>query len=93
MKAERTIDHRVHDLDTLEEKVAQTRDELFLKLHLARADARDQFDRLEEKWSQFRRRLGEARRAAGAAGDDLLEGLRGMGHDIAEGYERIRRAL
>lgn len=85
--------NRVHDLETLELRLAQARDELRLKLHLARADADDVWDGLEVKWQHFRSRLADLREAAGEAGGDLSNGVRALGHELAEGYDKLRRAL
>jgi len=85
--------NRVEDLESLERKVAQVRDELRLKIHLARADARDAYDGLERKWQQFRSRLGDLRQASGEAAEEVWEGVKGLGHELAEGYEKLRKAL
>jgi len=85
--------NRIEDLETLEQKVAQVRDELRLKVHLARADARDAYEALEQKWQRFRGRLGHLREASGEAAEDVWEGVRGLGHELAEGYEKLRQAL
>jgi hypothetical protein len=86
-------EHRVDDLESLELKVAQLRDEMRLKIHLARADARDAFDVLEQKWQRFRGRLGDLREAGGEAAGDVWSGVKGLGHELAEGYEKLRKAL
>jgi hypothetical protein len=86
-------ENRVHDFETLEQKLAQVRDELRVRLHLARADARDEWEGLETKWQRFRTHLGAVRAASGEMGEEVREGLRTLGHEIGEGYERIRRTL
>jgi hypothetical protein len=71
------------------------RDELKLKLHLGRADARDEWARLklDEKLATLRQRAdaagGEAREAMkdiGIAADRLAD-------EIREGLERVRKTL
>jgi hypothetical protein len=91
--AETATSNRVHDLETIELKLAQVRDELRLKIHLARADARDEWDAVEQKWAGFRTRLKALREATGEAREDVWDGVRALGREIGEGYERIRRAL
>jgi len=93
MSTETVTSEQIEDLDSLEAKVAQKRDELRVRMHLARADARDQWERLEIKWERFRARGKDLRGATGEAAEDLLKGLKALGHEIAEGYEAIRRAL
>lgn len=46
------------DIDSLR----QLRDELKLKLHLAKAEAKDRWDKLETKWTEIDARSAEARR-------------------------------
>ena len=62
-------------LDQLLEDLAQTRDELEVQIHLASADARDEFEELGKKWEQLRGRaegVGKAtERAAADVGDAL----------------------
>ena len=90
---ETATSNKVHDLETIELKLAQVRDELRLKVHLARADARDEWDVVEQKWARFRSRLAALREATGEAREDVWEGVRSLGREIGEGYDRIRRAL
>jgi hypothetical protein len=93
MRTETATSNRIHDLATLELRLAQVRDELRLKLHLARQDARDQWDQAEEKWRHFEARAGDLRQASEGAAEDLWSGLKSLGHEVSEGYEKIRRAL
>jgi DNA-binding transcriptional ArsR family regulator len=86
-------ENRVHDLQTLETKLEQVRDELRIKMHLAKADARDSFDGLEMKWQHFRSHLGALREAGGEAAEDVGQGVKALGRELTEGYEKIRKAL
>jgi hypothetical protein len=86
-----TAENRIHDLRTMEQKLAQLRDELRLKVHLARADARDEFDRLEVKWQRYRSRVGALREVGEEVREDVWEGLHNVGLEIADGYDRVRR--
>ena len=69
------------------------RDELRVQMHLGRADARDRFEELEERWHDLERRLGqvadEARRPMREVGD----AVRGIVAEIQEGYRKIRDSL
>lgn len=69
------------------------RDELKVRLHLAKAESRDEWERLEGKLAQLRLRAtaagGEAREAMkdiGGAADRLVE-------EIREGLDRVRKTL
>ena len=46
------------------DKLREERDELRVQMHLAAAEVRDEFEELEEKWSQLETRLRAASREA-----------------------------
>jgi len=93
MTVEVTPRNRIEDLETLELKLAQLRDELRLKAHLARADARDRLDELEPRWQRFRSRVGDLRHGAGDASETLRRTVEKLGTELTEGYEKLRRAI
>ncbi|MBS3804908.1 MAG: hypothetical protein KGY54_10200, partial [Oleiphilaceae bacterium] len=45
------------ELKRIRETVDRQRDEIRLQLHLARQDAKDEWDDLEEQWDRFRNTL------------------------------------
>lgn len=86
-------ENRIHDLHTMESKLAQTRDELKLKAHLMRADVRDEWITLEEKWQRFEARLHPLRDAAQDAGEEVWKKTKALGREIGKGYDKIRQVL
>ena len=80
-------------LDRLVEDLKAERDELRLKMHLAQADARDQWDEMEKKWRQLEGKLASAGREAGAAGKDIGAAADLLAEQLAAGYRRIRKRL
>ena len=72
----------------LMDELGRLRDEVRLKLNLASMEARDEWEKLEERWQQFRSKadLDETAEGVGGSVDDLVDELR-------KGYERIRKAL
>ena len=72
----------------LMEELGRLRDEVRLKMNLASMEARDEWEKLEERWAQFRRKadLDETVDGIGDSAGDLVDELR-------KGYERIRKAL
>jgi hypothetical protein len=82
--------HDIHELESIEFRLAQVRDELRHRTHLARP-GRDPWDRLEGKWQRLRSRIA-ALREAGDARDDVWETLHGLARELGDGYERLRSA-
>lgn len=72
------------------EALQRTRDELRLKLHLAKADARDEFHRLEKKWERIEEDL---RRTASHTKEPLQtigEKTRELMTELKQTYARIK---
>lgn len=76
------------EYDKLLAQLRQKRDELKLKMHLASRDVSDDWQDLERKLRRFAERA-ELKRS----GDELGDAMRGLGKELREGYERVRRAL
>ena len=69
------------------------RDEVKLKLHLARADVRDEWNELEKKLERLKGRLGVAGDEAGKAAGDVGSALKLVAAELQKGYERVRKSL
>jgi hypothetical protein len=81
------------DLDRLVAQLQTQRDELKVKLHLAKADAKDEWEKLEKKWEHLRGRMDVIGAEAKDAGKDVLTATRLVAREIKDGYERIRALL
>ena len=68
-----------------------TRDELRLKAHLAKADAKTELDRLEKTWERVQEQA--QRIHAKDVVEDIEAGVRGLIEELKSGYERIKRDL
>ena len=69
------------------------RDELKLKLHLAKADGRDEWARLDGKLADLRLRADAAGNEARDALDDVGEAAKKLADEIREGFKRVRKTL
>ena len=81
------------DFTEFVENLKTQRDELKVRMHLAAADAKDEWDKLEGKWDQFE---AKAKQVGGQASDvskDVWAAAKDLGAEIKEGYERIRKTL
>lgn len=81
------------DVKEVFDNLKQQRDELKVKMHLAAADAKDEWEVLEKKWGHFE---GKAKLVGGEAKDaskDIWDATKALGAEIREGYDRIRNKL
>jgi len=82
-----------HDFDELLESLRRQRDMLKLKMHLARADARDEWAELEKKWQHLSAKSATARRDAGDVSKNVFAAAKLVAEELRRGYERIGRDL
>lgn len=71
----------------------QMRDELEVQLHLASADARDEFAELEKKWEQLRAKAEVVGDVAGEAADSVGDAVNLVADELKKGYQRIKGML
>ncbi|MEB2283779.1 MAG: hypothetical protein B6D46_16035 [Polyangiaceae bacterium UTPRO1] len=81
------------DLETIVQELRQQRDEIRVRLHLARADARDEFERLEKQWEHARAKLGVIGEEAGKAAGEVGAALRLALEELRQGYRKVRDLL
>lgn len=81
------------ELQTLSDELRQSRDELRLKMALAKAEIRDEWDELEKQWHDFSRKLKSAGHEAAESSDDVGIALAAVGKELQKGYQRVRKAL
>ncbi len=80
-------------IDEMIETLKRQRDQLALKIHLGKADAKDEWEKLEKKLAEL---TAQARPVGGAIGDtakNVGSALELAGEEIKKGYERIRKLL
>src|SRR3569623_2000467 len=82
-----------HDIDELLESLRRQRDMLILKMHLARADARDELAELEMKWQHLSAKSSSARRDAEDVSKNVFAAAKLAAEELRRGYERIGRDL
>lgn len=69
------------------------RDAIHLKLHLLKAEARDEWHALEGKWNHLQQKAAGLGDATGEAAGDVAAAARLLGEELARGYHRIRDSL
>ena len=75
------------------EQLKRQRDELRVKLHLGKADAKDEWARLERQWEELKPKLEAARQEAGKTAESVGSALSVAVEELKKGYERIRKLL
>lgn len=73
--------------------LAQMRDELRLQSHLAKAEARTEWERLEAKWKELEGKRAVVQTASIETRQEIGTAIKHLMKEIAEGYERIKRSL
>jgi hypothetical protein len=91
LAAEREIEDGIGE--PLFERLRRERDELRVRIHLARLDLRKEWDELEGKWALVKTRSGSALRGARGAAKQGGHGASALLAEIREGYRRIRDGL
>lgn len=81
------------DLAHLAETLKVERDELRLRLHLLKAEGRDEWEQLEKQWQHFQQKAGSVGAVAGEAAGDVGAAARLLGEELRNGYRKIRGSL
>lgn len=71
----------------------QERDELALKIHLAGAEAKQEWEGLRGKLDQLLADCDPAKQAAAETAGNVGEAMKLVANEIREGFQRIRKAL
>jgi hypothetical protein len=80
-------------LQRLADDLRRQRDELKLKLHLLKSDARDEWGALEKKWEHLQGKVKVVGQEAGDVAHGVGEALKVAGDELKSGYARIRKLL
>jgi DNA repair ATPase RecN len=75
------------------EQLKQQRDELQVQLHLGKADAKDEWARLENQWKEIKPKLEAAREEVGKTAESVGAALGLAIDELKKGYERLRSRL
>ena len=87
---------RTHYKESLQRELdllTKMRDELKLQMHLAKADARDEWNKLEKNWSEVQDEMRRASADAKVPIEQLGNAAKGLIEDLKASYERMKRNL
>jgi CBS domain-containing protein len=71
----------------------QIRDELRLQIHLARADALDEWEKAESKWFRIQSQLSMTEAGAAKAAKEATVAWKQLVREMNDGYSRVRESL
>lgn len=80
-------------LENLKDSIEQMRDEIKLKAHLGKAEAKEELEQLEEKWEKFMAEYKPLTREAGKIAENTGTALSLAAEELKEGYKRLRKML
>lgn len=69
------------------------RDELKLQIHLGSADAKEEWERLDEKFQSLVSRFDPLKQAVDETTEDVWESLKLVAGEVTDGFHRIRKSL
>jgi uncharacterized membrane-anchored protein YhcB (DUF1043 family) len=69
------------------------RDELALKMHLGKAELKEEWTRMTEKLDDLTREYEPLKEAVGDTADNVITSLKLVGEEIQNGFHRIRKSL
>ena len=81
------------ELDELLEKLKQGRDELNVRIHLGKADAKDLWHETEDKWHRLRSQLDQINNDTDDVAKDGGAAAMLLAEEIRHGYERLKKLL
>jgi len=78
-------------IDQEAEELRAVRDDLKVRLHLAKLDAEDLWEEIEKKWQHAEAKLKVLGEAGQEAADDVAEAAELVLAEVKEGYDKLRR--
>jgi hypothetical protein len=81
------------DLKKMVDGLKQQRDEINVQLHLAKAEVREEWDKLEPKWEDVKGKMDTVSEVAGQTAESVTAAAGLIADEIKQGYDRIKKAL
>ena len=79
--------------DKMLEEFASKRDELRLQIHLGTMEAKEQLEKLEDRFYELRDKYGPSRESINEASEETWETIKAVGSEIRNGFERVRKSF
>lgn len=79
------------NFETMKASIEQLRDEIKVKAHLGKAEAREALEELDKKWESLQAQYKPVADEAGKTAQNATAALGLAADEIKEGYQRIRK--
>lgn len=86
------IDFKLYVKEKLEE-LKQERDELRIRVHLAKMETSEEWQKLEHKLQKFESKVKELGDATADASKDMGAAVKLLGEEIGDGFKKIAKHL
>ncbi|WP_447965461.1 hypothetical protein [Nitrospira sp. Ecomares 2.1] len=83
----------LEQLQKIADDLKRQRDEVQVKLHLAKADARDEWAKLETRWEEVKSKMEAVKKEASQTTESVSSGLGLVLDELKKGYDNIRKTL
>jgi SMC interacting uncharacterized protein involved in chromosome segregation len=81
------------DLTRLLETLKQERDELRVKMHLAKLEVQEEWEKAEKQWESFKAKAEKVLEDSREIAEELAESAKVVGEELKNAYVRIRQRL
>ena len=84
------------DRDQLAELISslkQQRDELALQIHLGKAEAKEEWEKVSAKLDELTAEYDPLKNAVQESADNVLEALKLVAGEVQDGFDRIRKSI
>lgn len=80
-------------LDKIIDTLKTERDELKVRAHLLKAEAKDEWQKLESEWDNLDLKLGHLKEGAKESAEDIGAAASQLAGEIGAAYKRIKKSL
>ena len=80
-------------LDETVAKLKSERDELRVRMHLAKLEIKDEYEVLEKKWFKLEQRLEEIGKATKETAGEVKSAAGMLAQEIGAAYKRVRKSM
>ena len=81
------------EIEKLVQQLERQRDELRVKMSLAKLEAREEWEKLEKQLGQLKANAPQIREDLGATAGNVGDALKKAAGEIRDGYARLRKLL